>query len=74
MKAFNLDPEIIAFIDSYIEVSSLSTATSVARQRIDYAAMVTHFRYPHLQGHQFPRQLTPSSRGLTANHPCHPAA
>jgi len=43
MKAFNLDPEIIAFIDRYIEVSSLSTATSVAQQRVDYAALVSHY-------------------------------
>ena len=50
MQEFNLDPEVIAFIDRYIEVSSLSTATSVARQRIDYEAMVTHFRYPHPAG------------------------
>ena len=42
MQEFNLDPEVIAFIDRYIEVSRLSTATSVARQRIDYEAMVTH--------------------------------
>ena len=50
MQEFNLDPEISAFIDDYIAVASLSTATSVARQRIDYAALVRHFSYPHPAG------------------------
>ena len=47
MKEFSLDPGVIAFINSYLEVSSLSTATTVAQQRIDYQAIVQHFRYPH---------------------------
>ncbi len=50
MREFSLDPGIIAFIDSYIEVSSLSTATSVDQQRIEYEALVQHFRYPHPPG------------------------
>ncbi len=50
MREFSLDPDIIAFIDSYLEVSSLSTATSVDQQRIDYEAMVQHFCYPHPPG------------------------
>lgn len=50
MKEFSLDPDIIAFIDRYLEVSSLSTATSVDQQRIDYEALVQHFCYPHPPG------------------------
>ncbi len=45
-----LDPEVVVFIDKYLGVSSLSTATSVAQQRIDYEAMVQHFCYPHPAG------------------------
>ena len=50
MDEFNLDPEVRAFIDRYLEVSSLSTATSVAQQRIDYDALLRHFRYAHPAG------------------------
>lgn len=50
MNEFSLDPGIIAFIDSHLEVSSLSTATSVDQQRTDYDAIVRHFRYPHPPG------------------------
>jgi acetyl esterase len=50
MKEFNLDPGVIAFINDYVNVGSLSTATSVAQQRIDYAALVRHFSYPHPAG------------------------
>jgi acetyl esterase len=50
MKEFNLDPEVIAFIEKYIQVSNLSTATSVAQQRIDYDAVVKHFCYPRPAG------------------------
>jgi len=50
MNEFALDPEVLAFIDKYLEVSSLSTATSVKQQRLDYEAMVRHFRYPHPPG------------------------
>jgi acetyl esterase len=50
MKEFNLDPEVIAFIDDYVGVSSLSTATSVAQQRSDYDAVVRHFCYPRPAG------------------------
>ena len=46
MREFNLDPEVIAFINNYVEASKLSTSTSVARQRIDYEAMVRQFSYP----------------------------
>ena len=50
MREFSLDPGIIAFIDRYIEVSGLSTATTIDQQRIDYQAIVRHFRYPHPPG------------------------
>lgn len=50
MKAFSLDPEVVSFINNYVEVSSLSTTTSVAQQRIDYEAVVRHFCYPHPPG------------------------
>ena len=47
MSEFELDPEMVAFIDRYTEVSSLSTATSIAQQRRDYDALVQHFCYAH---------------------------
>lgn len=50
MKEFSLDPDVIAFIDSYLGVSKLSTATTIDQQRIDYEAIVRHFRYPHPPG------------------------
>ena len=50
MKEFDADPEIAAFIEKYIEVAGLSTATSVAQQRIDYEALVRHFSSPHPPG------------------------
>jgi acetyl esterase len=50
MKEFDLDPEVGAFIEKYIEAAGLSTATSVAQQRIDYESLVRHFRYPHPPG------------------------
>jgi len=50
MQEFNLNPEMVAFIEKYLEVSSLSTATSVAQQRIDYDAVVRHFCYPRPSG------------------------
>jgi acetyl esterase len=45
-----LDPEIIRFIDRYLEASGLSTASSVAQQRIDYEAVLRQFTYPHPPG------------------------
>lgn len=42
-----LDAEITQFIKRYLELSGLSTATSVAQQRSDYEIMVRHFTYPH---------------------------
>lgn len=59
MKEFSLDPDVIAFIDSHLEVSNLSTATAIDQRRIDYEAIVRHFRYPNspdLQHHQKTRQ------------------
>jgi acetyl esterase len=50
MKTPSLDTEITRFIERYLEVSGLSTATSVAQQRIDYEAMVRQFSYPHPAG------------------------
>jgi len=46
----SLDSEVSAFIARYLEVSGLSTATSVAQQRIDYEAVVRQFSYPHPRG------------------------
>jgi len=43
MKTVSLDAEITRFIKRYLEVSGLSTATSVTQQRIDYEAMVRQF-------------------------------
>ena len=45
-----LDPEILRFIDCYLEASGLSTTTSVAQQRIDYEAVLQQFNYPHPPG------------------------
>ena len=45
-----LDAEIAAFIDHYLAVSGLSTATSVAQQRTDYEAVVRQFSYAHPSG------------------------
>jgi acetyl esterase len=45
-----LDAEITAFIDRYITVSGLSTATSVAQQRSDYDTVVRQFSYAHPPG------------------------
>ena len=52
MKNDRLDPEISAFIEQYLEASSLSTAVNIEQQRIDYEAMVRQFRYPHPKGIQ----------------------
>jgi acetyl esterase len=48
----SFDRQTSAFIARYLEVSDLSTATSVTQQRIDYEAMVRQFSYPHPQGVQ----------------------
>lgn len=50
MKKPVLDAEFTAFIDHYLAVSGLSTATSVAQQRIDYEAVVRQFNYAHPPG------------------------
>ena len=50
MSEFDLDPEMLAFIDRYLKVSSLSTATSIAEQRHDYDAIVQYFCHPHPAG------------------------
>jgi len=50
MKTPSLDREITTFIEHYLAVSGLSTATSVARQRIDYEAILRQFSYPHPAG------------------------
>lgn len=50
MGKYELDDEMLAFIDRYIEVSSLSTATSIAEQRRDYDKMVRHFSYACPEG------------------------
>ncbi|MDH3221129.1 MAG: alpha/beta hydrolase [Gammaproteobacteria bacterium] len=50
MTGFKLDPQMRGFIDRYLEVSSLSTATSVSQQRSDYDRVVQHFRHAHPPG------------------------
>jgi acetyl esterase len=50
MQTPSLDAEIARFVDRYLEVSRLSTATTVTQQRVDYEAMVRHFSYPHPAG------------------------
>jgi hypothetical protein len=50
MSEFDLDPEMLAFIDRYLEVSSLSTATGIAQQRHDYDAIVQYFCHAHPAG------------------------
>jgi len=47
MKSPSFDAEITQFIERYLELSGLSTATSVAQQRTDYESMVRQFTYPH---------------------------
>ena len=46
MADFPLDPEMVTFIDRYLEVSGLSTATTVAQQRDDYDKVVACFKQP----------------------------
>jgi len=62
MKNPALDPEIASFIDSYLEASALSTATSVAQQRIDYEAVVRRFSYPH------PPEIRCNDSGIRGRH------
>ncbi len=50
MTKYDLDDEMLAFIERYIEVSNLSTATSIAEQRRDYDKMVQHFSYARPEG------------------------
>ena len=62
MNSAALDAEMTAFIDRYLAVSGLSTATSVAQQRIDYEAMVRQFSYPH------PRGVSTADTQVTGRH------
>ncbi len=50
MDNYDLDAEMLAFIDRYIEVSNLSTATSIAEQRRDYDKMLHCFSYARPEG------------------------
>ena len=50
MTAYDLDPEMAAFVERYLAVSGLSTATTVAQQRLDYDKIVEYFRYPRPDG------------------------
>ena len=50
MKEYNLDSDVITFIDDYINASNLSTSTSVTQQRIDYETVVKQFQAPHPSG------------------------
>ena len=50
MKSDPLDREMRHFVDRYREASGLSTATSVAQQRVDYESMLQAFRHPHPPG------------------------
>jgi acetyl esterase len=50
MENLQLDSEVVAFIERYLEVSGLSSADSLPQQRIDYETMVRYFQYPHPDG------------------------
>ena len=50
MKTSLLDKEMRDFVERYLEACGLSTATSIAQQRVDYEAMLQAFRYPHPAG------------------------
>lgn len=51
MTDFNIDAEIQAYIDHYLEVSNnLSTDTSIERQRQSYEKICQQFCYPHPEG------------------------
>ncbi len=63
MSKFDLDAEMRAFIDRYIEVSNLSTATSIERQRSDYDSMVQYFSYAHPQGVASTDEIAPGRHG-----------
>ena len=62
MKEFNLDPEVVAFINHYVEASNLSTSTSISQQRIDYETVVGLFRYPH------PPELSTQDNNVEGRH------
>lgn len=47
---YQLDNEIVDFIDNYLKLSSLSTGKSIVQQRIDYEIIVNHYKYPHPPG------------------------
>lgn len=47
MARFDLDSEMLAFIERYLEVSGFSTAVSIEKQRLDYDAIVRHFHYDY---------------------------
>lgn len=63
MNSFDLDPEYVAFIEQYREVSGLSTATTIEQQRSDYEAVVQHFRYPHPAGLQIHDSIADGRHG-----------
>lgn len=51
MTSFNIDAEVQAYIDHYLEVSNnLSTDTSVEQQRDSYEKICQQFCYPHPAG------------------------
>ena len=50
MSRFDLDSEMSAFIERYLEVSGFSTAVSIEQQRRDYDAIVQHFHYDYPAG------------------------
>lgn len=63
MGNFQLDSEVVAFIERYLAVSGLSSADSLAQQRIDYETMVRYFQYPHPDGISTCDQLVTGRHG-----------
>jgi acetyl esterase len=63
MGNFQLDSEVVAFIEHYLEVSGLSSTDSLAQQRIGYETMVRYFQYPHPDGISTCDQLVTGRHG-----------
>ncbi len=66
MNSFELNRQLQDFIDEYLTVSNLSTATSVKQQRLDYARLVEHFRHPRPAGIESREQSADGRHGPIA--------
>ena len=72
MQTPPLDAEITRCIDRYLDVSGLSTATTVTQQCIDYEAMAGDFSYPHPAGIRSRDSRVPGRHGdIPLRHYCH---